>query len=131
MEITVVIAVCVIGSLLALMLRQHRPELAMLLSLGCGIVVVIYMLDGVAQIRSELEQLLRLVNLPTEVLEVVFKGLGICILSEFASQSCRDAGEKSIALKAELAGKIAIVMISMPLFMQLLQLAAGLLSVVG
>lgn len=131
MEITVVIAVCVIGSLLALMLRQHRPELAMLLSLGCGVVVVIYMLDGVAQIRSELEQLLRLVNLPTEVLEVVFKGLGICILSEFASQSCRDAGEKSIALKAELAGKIAIVMISMPLFMQLLQLAAGLLSVVG
>ncbi|MEG0754353.1 MAG: SpoIIIAC/SpoIIIAD family protein, partial [Angelakisella sp.] len=114
---------------LALVLRQHKPEFAMVLSMVCSVVVILYLLEGIGQIKEELTRILSTAALPPQLLEIVFKGLGICILSELAGQSCRDAGEGAIALKAELAGKIAITIISMPLFYKLLGIASSLLSV--
>ena len=38
----------------------------------------------------------------------ILKVLGISYITEFASAICQDAGEKSIAGKIELAGKVAI-----------------------
>lgn len=123
--------ICIISAVLALVLRQYKPEYSLLLSMACSVVVILYLMDGIAEIRDELTRILSSVELPDGLLEIIFKGLGICILAELASQSCRDAGENSIALKAELAGKIAIVLVSMPLFYRLLALAAQLLSVAG
>lgn len=131
MEITTVVILCVISAILSLVLRQYKPEFAMLLSMACGVVVILYLMDGIQQIRTELDRILTTIDLPPELMEVVFKGLGICILTELASQSCRDAGEGAIALKAELAGKVAITLLSMPLFYRLLTMAASLLSLAG
>ena len=72
--------------------------------------------------------LLGAMDVSEDLLETIFKGLGICILAELASQSCKDVGENAIALKAELAGKVALVLISMPLFSKLLKIISSLLS---
>lgn len=129
MSIMNVVIFCIVSAVLALVLRQHKPEFAMVLSMVCSVVVILYLLEGIGQIKEEVTRLLETAALPPQVMEVVFKGLGICILSELAGQSCRDAGEGAIALKAELAGKIAITIISMPLFYKLLGIASNLLSV--
>ncbi|MEG1875325.1 MAG: SpoIIIAC/SpoIIIAD family protein [Angelakisella sp.] len=128
MNITSVVVICIIAAILSLMLKQYKPEYAMLLSMLCGVLVVLYLMDSVSQIKFGLDRVLSSASLPPELLDTVFKGLGICILSELASQSCRDAGETAIALKAELAGKVAITLLSMPLFLRLLEIAAQLLS---
>lgn len=129
MNVTAVVMFCIISAILSLILRQKSPEFAMVLSMLCSVVVILYLMEGIVQIKEELTRILAGAALPPQLLEVVFKGLGICILSELAGQSCRDAGEGAIALKAELAGKIAITLISMPLFYKLLSIASGLLSV--
>ncbi|MEG2073824.1 MAG: SpoIIIAC/SpoIIIAD family protein [Angelakisella sp.] len=129
MNVTAVVMFCIISAILSLVLRQKSPEFAMVLSMICSVVVILYLMEGIVQIKEELTRILAGAALPPQLLEVVFKGLGICILSELAGQSCRDAGEGAIALKAELAGKIAITLISMPLFYKLLSIASGLLSV--
>ncbi|MEG2087437.1 MAG: SpoIIIAC/SpoIIIAD family protein, partial [Angelakisella sp.] len=123
-----VVVICIIAAILSLMLKQYKPEYAMLLSMLCGVLVVLYLMDSVSQIKFGLDRVLSSASLPPELLDTVFKGLGICILSELASQSCRDAGETAIALKVELAGKVAITLLSMPLFLRLLEIAAQLLS---
>lgn len=128
-NVTTVILFCIISAILALVLRQHKPEFAMVLSMVCSVVVILYLLEGIGQIKEELTRILATAALPADLLEVVFKGLGICILSELAGQSCRDAGEGAIAVKAELAGKIAITLLSMPLFYKLLNIASNLLAV--
>lgn len=129
MSIMNVVIFCIVSAVLALVLRQYKPEFAMVLSMVCSVVVILYLLEGIGQIKEDVANLLSTAALPPQVMEVVFKGLGICILSELAGQSCRDAGEGAIALKAELAGKIAITLISMPLFYKLLGIASNLLSV--
>ena len=55
MEITALIVLCIITALLALSLRGQRPEFAMLLSLGCGLFVLLY-LFFLLENRSEYNQ---------------------------------------------------------------------------
>ena len=44
-----------------------------------------------------------------------------------AGESCSDAGETSIAAKIALAGKIAVVLIALPLFEKLMEVIKQLL----
>ena len=111
-----------------MVLKQYKPEYAVFISLACSVVVILYLLLGVSDIAAELEALLSGTLIPSELLGVVFKALGICILTELAGQTCKDAGEGAIATKIELAGRIALLFVGMPLFLQLLETAARLIS---
>ena len=112
MEITALIVLCIITALLALSLRGQRPEFAMLLSLGCGLFVLLYLF------------FLLVMGIPVMT---ILNALGVCIVAELGSQCCRDAGETAIAAKVELAAKAALVMMSMPVFASLLEMAGELL----
>ena len=37
-------------------------------------------------------------------------------MAQFAADACRDAGESSLASKVELAGKVAVILMALPLF---------------
>lgn len=119
---------CLTATMLALVLRQYRPEYAVFISLACSVVAVLYLLQGVTQVVEELGRLLDDTMLPGQLVQVVMKCLGVCILTELAGQTCRDAGEQAIGAKVELAGKVTLVLVSLPLFERLLRVAGSLLS---
>lgn len=121
------IVLCIVAALLALSLRGQRPEFAMLLSLGCGVFVLFYLLGEMKVISAELEELLSGLSQQSELTGLILKALGVCIVAELGSQCCRDAGENAIAAKVELAAKAALVLLSMPVFSSLLQMAGELL----
>ena len=58
MEMTALIALCIITALLALTLRGQRPEFAMLLSLGCGIFVLLALMGQMKEIITGLEKIM-------------------------------------------------------------------------
>ena len=127
MEITSLIALCIITALLALSLRGQRPEFAMLLSLGCGAFVLLNLLGQMNGILSGLERAMAGLSGQSDLTGIILKALGICIVAELGSQCCRDAGEAAIAAKVELAAKTALVLMCMPVFTQLLETAGELL----
>ena len=128
MDLFAVVIFCITATVLALVLRQYRPEYAIFVSLGCSVLVVLYVLNGISQVMEELGELFSNTLLSEELIQVVLKCLGICILTELAGQTCRDAGESAIGAKVELAGKVTLVVVSMPLFRQLLGVAGTLLN---
>lgn len=121
------IVLCIAVSLLALSLRQQRPEYAMLLSLACGLFVLFFLVGKMGNIFSQLQDLMAGLSGQSELTEIVLKALGICIVAELGSQCCRDAGETAIATKVELAAKAALVLMSIPIFQTLLEVAGELL----
>lgn len=127
MEITALIVLCIITALLALSLRGQRPEFAMLLSLGCGVFVLLNLLGQMNEILSGLERVMAGLSGQSDLTGIILKALGICIVAELGSQCCRDAGEAAIAAKVELAAKTALVLMCMPVFTQLLETAGELL----
>jgi stage III sporulation protein AD len=128
MEITALIALCIITALLALTLRGQRPEFAMLLSLGCGIFVLLALMGQMKEIITGLEKIMSGLSEQSDLTAIILKALGICIVAELGSQCCRDAGEAAIAAKVELVAKAALVLMSMPVFTSLMETAGELLS---
>ena len=53
----------------------------------------------------------------------LLKAVGIGMVSQFTAELCRDAGEPVLAGRVEFFAKIEIILLSMPLVRQILQLA--------
>lgn len=128
MEIAAIVGVVILATFLAVLLRQQRPEQAMAVSLLAGIGILALVLSRAVPVFQTLQQLLQTEALPAEYGTIVFKGLGICLLTQLTADTCRDAGENALAAKAELAGKLLMVMLALPLFEKLAELAASLIQ---
>ncbi|MBR5294985.1 MAG: stage III sporulation AC/AD family protein [Clostridia bacterium] len=63
-----------------------------------------------------------------ELFQLLYKGLGICILTAISTSFCRDLGEEKIAEKLELCGKGSLLFLSLPVLEYLLTLIGEILS---
>ena len=65
-------------------------------------------------------------KIPAEYLGIIFKSMGICLLTQFVSDFCRDSGETSLANNVELAGKVFLILTSLPMIEKIFKVATGL-----
>ncbi len=63
--------------------------------------------------------------------ELLFKALGIAILTQICADICRECGESALSTGVELTGKIEILLISLPMITEILSIAERLLSLGG
>lgn len=123
-----VACLAVVAAFLAVLIRPHRPEIAMALGLAVGVVVLASVLRELEALLSTVRTLLDAAALPWEYGRTVFQAMGICLIGQLAADACRDAGEQAMAGKVELAGKIMLAGLSLPLFGKIAQLAAALIG---
>ncbi len=128
MDMVAIAGVVVIAAFLAVLLRQQRPEQAMAVGLVAGVGILALVLTRAVPAFSSIKELLDASSLPGEYGEILFKALGLCLLTQLAADACRDAGEGALAGKAELAGKMGLVILSLPLFQKIAELAVSLMN---
>ena len=110
-------ALCLVGALLAALLRRTGGEMALLLALAvCGAAVML-----LAQPLEELkgfweEAASSWGQLPVQLFVPLVKTVGIALLCRTGSDLCRDAGESAIGSVLETAGAVAAIEVSLPLF---------------
>ncbi|HIU30746.1 MAG TPA: stage III sporulation protein AD [Candidatus Caccousia avistercoris] len=126
MNVVALAGLAILAAILAVMLRRYHAEYGMILSLAAGAVILLALLSSLSPALEEARSLLQAAALPGESLVILFKALGVCWLAQFAADSCRDAGEGALASKIELAGKTAVLLITLPLFGQVAEVAAQL-----
>lgn len=119
------IAIC--AAVIAATLRRYHQEYAILVSIAAGIVILLSLLSSISPAIRQINTLLSTAGLEPDYAVILFKTIGICFLAQFAADSCRDAGENALAAKVELAGKLAIVVLALPLFEKIAQTATGLI----
>ena len=112
-------AVAVIAAFLAVMLRRTHPEQAMAVSLVAGILLLLSVLGTVTPLVNDITDLLNKSGLSSEYTRLLFKALGVCLVTQLAADACRDAGEQGLAAKAEFAGKLMLLTLALPLFQKL------------
>jgi stage III sporulation protein AD len=128
MELFRVVGIALIGAIAAVLLRQNRPELGMLVSLGCGIILISMGMNAVQQALEVVQRLMQQGGIDREYAAILLKSLGVCIVTQVAADACRDSGENAIAAKIEFIGKLSILGISLPLFAKLLSTITTLLE---
>lgn len=128
MNILSIVGIGLVGALLGIILRQYKPEFSIYISLLVGIIILAVLISVISPVLDTIKELTDAVNLNDIYGKVLLKALAICYITQLASDCCADAGEKAIAGKLEMAGKIAIVVISLPLFQSLVNVVTGLIS---
>jgi stage III sporulation protein AD len=128
MNIVGIAGLALCSAIVATMLRRYHQEYAVMVSIAAGIVILIEIFTNIAPAIRQINTLLSSAGISTEYAVILLKTLGICFLAQFAADSCRDAGENALASKMELAGKISIVILSLPLFEKIAQTAVGLIG---
>ena len=128
MNIILICVAAVITSIICVLLKRYNQEYSMVIALACGVLVIISVLSSISPIICEIKSLVYQSKLPVEYIGILLKVLGVCFLTQFASDACKDAGESVIASKVELAGKVTIVLISLPLFERITQTVLTLIG---
>jgi stage III sporulation protein AD len=127
MNIMQIVAIGLTAAVLALVVRQQRPDIAMMISLAAGTILFLMILGNLKSVVTVVNQLSRKASLDTIYLSTVLKVIGISYIAEFGAQICRDAGESAIASKIELGGKVLIMMLAVPILSALLETILKLL----
>ncbi len=127
MEIVMICGIAVTATIIAVLLKKYNPEYSVVISLLAGVLTLFLILSKLSPAISEISNLLAAAGMANEYGAVLFKALGVCFLAQFAADSCRDAGESALASKVELAGKVLILLLALPLFRQVAQIATDLL----
>lgn len=128
MDILNLAGIAVTVAAFAVLLRQYRQEYSMLLSLAAGVLILLFVIIKAKPAFTQLETLMSRAKVNTEYAGILVKALGICFVTQLASDTCNDAGESAIASKIELAGKFAVLLVALPLFGQVANLAVSLMS---
>lgn len=113
-------SLCVVGSILALLLKKNVPELSLLLGLSAGLCAAVLCARMVGEIGETLRVLALNSKLEPVMLAPVLKCLGIGLVTELAKELCKDAGEGTLAAFTELCGTLCALYATLPLLRSLL-----------
>ena len=126
-EIIKVIGIGLIALVIAIILKQYRPEYVIYISIIAGILILFFTLEKFSGIINLLKSISDKTYINKQFLEILLKITGIAIITEFAVSICSDAGEKAIASKIEIGSKVIIVTMSIPIISSLLEVIIDIL----
>ena len=121
MDIIKIIGIGLVALIIIVILKQYRPEFAMYVSLGAGVLILTLIATKLSGIVEVLKSLASKTAINNEFLILIIKITGIAILTEFAVSICKDSGESAIASKVDLGGKVIIMSMSIPIMSSLLE----------
>lgn len=119
-----ILAVCLIAAIICIILKP-KPEYSIFLALSAVVCIAVLIMENIALPISQIIGKLSEYSINTEYFKVALKSVGIGYVTAFAADACRDSGQTMLANCAELAGKCAIFILSLPLVFSLLETAIG------
>ncbi|SEL87440.1 stage III sporulation protein AD [Paenibacillus sp. cl141a] len=115
MEIIQVVGLGIIATVLILIVKEQKPLFAFLLALATSLLIFLFLIGKIGNVISMLEDLAENSGVQIIYLKTVLKIIGIAYIAEMGAQIVRDAGQESIASKIELAGKVLILVLAVPI----------------
>ncbi len=128
MEILQIVGFGLVAAVLVVLLRQQKPEVALLISIAAGVIIFLFVLGKVGAVVNVLKDLAARANVNLMYLAAILKIVGIAYIADFGAQICRDAGEGALASKIEFAAKVLILVLAVPIIMAVLDTLMKFLS---
>jgi stage III sporulation protein AD len=126
MDIIQIVGLGLVATILTLVIKEQKPMFAFIVSTVTGIVIFLFLIGKIAEVIRLLERMAVQANLNMIYLDTILKIIGIAYIAEFGAQVTRDAGQGAIASKIELAGKILILVMAVPIITIIIETVIGL-----
>ncbi|MBQ2580164.1 MAG: hypothetical protein II574_00890 [Ruminococcus sp.] len=127
MNILTVCGFCIASVLACKALENDSRQIKLILTLVVTAVLLLSTIGFVSQIVSTVSSLFETAKIDNMYMRIIFKSLGVTYLTQFASDYCKDCGENAISSQVLLAGRIAVLVISLPLFKAFAEIVKSLI----
>ena len=105
-----------------------NQEYSLYLSIAGGLILMGIALSQIGVLVAYIKTVYGYLMIDSIYLKILMKIIGLAYLCEFSSNLCKDAGYSSIAGQIEMAGKLSILLVSMPVMTALLDTLKSFLS---
>ncbi|MFA7636448.1 MAG: SpoIIIAC/SpoIIIAD family protein [Monoglobales bacterium] len=113
-EITGVCLIAIIAAILSMMLKKDRPEFSSLISIMAGVIILFLVLPAARSAAEMIMTISEIAGINTDYIEVIIKSCVIAMITSVSASTCRDSGNSSLAMKLEIAGRVAIIILAVP-----------------
>lgn len=129
MDILQIVIFGIISSLLFLILKDTHTSIAYLLVILTGIIILSVIITQIGTVLKLIESLGEKASIEGIYMETILKIIGIAYIAEIGANITRDAGLKTIASKIELAGKVFILILAVPIISAVIEAILNFLPV--
>ena len=122
MDIFRIAAIGICGVLISAIVKGYKPEFATYVVIATVLIIfgiVIYKLTSVFEFLGEIYNQ---ISYGKNFFPIILKVLAVAYIADFTAQICRDSGETAIGGKVELAGKVMIFYLALPVLMAVMDL---------
>ncbi len=124
------IKICMIGLVcvfLSLLLKEMKSGFAAAVKIACSVFVIVC---AVSILSPAVEFAKNTVDNSTlsSYASILFKALGIALVSQISADICRDCAEGALASNIELVGKAEIILLCLPIIKEIIDLAGDIMG---
>lgn len=130
MDILQIVIISIVASIIFIVLKDINPSYAFFIVIIVSILIFTSIIHQIRLIFELIQSLGEQANIPGLYLETILKIIGIAYLAELGASMTKDAGLHSVAKNIELAGKIFILLLAIPIITAVIEAIVSFLPTV-
>ncbi len=115
LELMRIVGLGLMATVLLIVVREERKDIGVVLRLAIGAAILLLLIPDIARVMSAFVHISELAHIPAQYLALLLKVVGISYITVFVAQLAQDSGEAGTGMRVELAGKIVILVLAIPL----------------
>lgn len=131
MDIVQIVLIGIVATLLYILLKDISPSYSFFIVLITSIIILIIIIKQIGIIIQLLKSLGDKASVNAFYVETILKIIGIAYITELGANVTKDAGLASVASKIELAGKIFILLLAIPIISAVVEVILNFIPVSG
>lgn len=128
MEIFKIVLIALIGAFCYAFLNSTKSEIAPLVLLATGIVLILEVINYVFISINFFSELASSALITGALLQTVLKIMAVSYVLEFATSLCEDLNVKSLETKLAFGGKLIIFVMAIPIYKELFNVITSFIS---
>ncbi len=122
MDIVKIAVLCIISTILCKIVDKFDSSFSLFIKIFSAIIILLASIIYISPIFNLINTVFEKTGGDIANLNLLFKAVGICYIVSFAENICKDSGETVLANGVQIAGKISITLMSIPLIENLLRI---------
>ena len=121
MGILSLVGVALAAVMMILVLRKENGTAALAVAAVAGVIIMLSVINDLVSLIGYVRGLVSEIPSASDNLAVLLKCIGIGYISSFGASTCSDIGEKGLADKITLAGRVCVLIAGLPLLTSFLE----------
>ncbi len=128
MNIFSIVGIALISATIIVLIKNYCPEFTIPISVVASELLLIISIFVVKDIFEEIQNIAEFSAIASNNLKLIFKALGVCYITQIATDVCVDCGQTAIADKIDFAGKITIATMSVGIIIQVVEIVLEIVN---